>query len=366
MVEVPTVEAKIGEEEYVFQMDSNLEKVEFKEALRKKKKSFQSEFLGKTVSISVWTTPKRTKTYPFPRVYSTLGENGKKITIIPAQASYGKYGDKNKIQPGTIHWMTGLDVYVIVGVFIKAKSKAKGKPSKNKKEGKVSTEGKLVFSDFEFDEEELVKQINEIIEKCPSIKEWNKSQVEAIPELLERATETNKQLGSKLGVEVQNFNPLEKKLKKWKTNHSEMISDYDNESMGAQKREVSADQVLENVDGDKGKINVDMGDSKMLFLTSDSMLIDKKNKIIEIGEGKNSTEGRFPKEGDVVDALFKLMIFKKSELFYEGEKYGKKLVCYLSGTGEATEEEIRKEYGHLIDECNANGIEFRLNDKTIK
>ncbi len=367
MDKIPTVEAKIGNDIYKFQIDPNLKEFDFRNAIKNKRKSFKSKFLNKeTISISVWTTPKRTKTYPFPRVYSTLGENGKKITIIPVQASYGKYGDKNKIQPGTIYWMTELGVYVIVGVFINAKSKKKGKPAANKKAGKISTEGELVFSDFEFDLDDLEEQINEIIEKNPSVEEWNQKQTNKIPKLLEYATERNKELGGELGVQVQNFNSLEKKLKIWVKDFPAYLADCDKESLGAQKRETSGEQKLENVPGVKGKINVDMGNSKKLFLTSDSMSIDENKKNIEILEGKHSTRGKFPNENDVLDALFKLMIFKKSDFKINGVKYTKKLVCYLSGIIPATDEEIKKEYKELIQECKNNDIEFRFNDKTIK
>ena len=96
------------------------------------------------------------------------------------------------------------------------------------------------------------------------------------------------------------------------------------------------------------------------------MNIDKNKKIIEILEGKHSTKGKFPGWNDVLDALFKLMIFKKSDLTFGGKKYKKKLVCYLSGTGKVTDKEVKEEYKELIQECKNNDIEFRFNDKIIK
>ncbi len=367
MDKIPTVDAKIGSEVYHFSKDPGLKEIEFKKAMKENKTSFKSKISNdKIVAISVWTTPKRTKTYPFPRVYSTLGHDGKKITIIPVQASYGKYGDDNKLQPGTISWMSGLGVYVIIGVFTKAKMRPKGKTAANAKAGKISTQGKCVFTEFRFNDEELEEQISKIVSKCPKVEDWNQEQLLKIPSLLELAIAHNRRLGQELQVDVRNFKSLEKKLKGWKTNIPAYLSDCDKESKGAQHREFSSNQKLENVPGSKGKINVDMGNSKMIFLTGDSVSIDKNKKIIEILEGKHSSKGKFPSEDDVLDALFKLMIFKKSEIKIDGVKYTKKLVCYLSGKIPATDKEIKEKYKELIQECKNNNIEFRFNDKVIK
>ena len=366
MDKIPIIDAKIGSEVYHFSKDPGLKEIEFKKAMKDNNTSFKSKIGKDIVAISVWTTPKRTKTYPFPRVYSTLGHDGKKITIIPVQASYGKHGDDNKLQPGTISWMTGLGVYVIIGVYTKAKMKPKGAPSANAKEDKVSTEGEPVFTSFEFENDELEDQVKKIVSKCPKIEDWNQEQLLKIPSLLETAIENNRRLGKELGVPVKSFKFLEKDIRVWKTDMSKFLDDCDNESKGAQDRETSKDQKLEKVPGTKGKINVDMGNSKMIFLTADSISIDENEKIIEILEGKHASKGKFPGENDVLDALFKLMIFKKSEIKIDGVKYTKKLVCYLSGKIPATDKEIKEKYKELIQECRKNDIEFRFNDKTIK
>ena len=38
---------------------------------------------GNNLAFSKWVSPKRTRTYPFPRIYDTLGLSTKKVTIIP-------------------------------------------------------------------------------------------------------------------------------------------------------------------------------------------------------------------------------------------------------------------------------------------
>ena len=366
MVEPEIIEATIGNEVYNFSTDPKLKEIEFNKAMKENKTSFKYKIGNEIVAISVWTTPKRTKTYPLPRVYNTLSHSGKKITIIPVQASYGEKGDDNKLQPGTISWMSGLGVYVIIGVYIKAKMRPKGKAAANAKEGKVSTQGVPVFTSFEFKNDELKKQVKEIVSKCPKVEDWNQKQLLKIPSLLKTAIENNRRLGKELGVLVRPFKSLEKKLGIWETDIPKFLLDCDKESKKAQHREFSSDQKLENVPGKKGKFNVNMGNSKMIFLTADSVSVDQHKKIIEILEGKHSTIKKFPDENDVCDALFKLMIFKKSNIKIGGIKYAKKLVCYLSGTGIVTNEEVKRKYQDLIIECNNNNIELRFNDKIIK
>ena len=57
---------------------------------------------------------------------------------------------------------------------------------------------------------------------------------------------------------------------------------------------------------------------------------------------------------------------KKSSAVEYSEKLEKKLICYLTGQYDNIEEEFRVKFQSLIDECNANNIELKLNDKIIR
>ena len=54
-----------------------------------------------TFALSKWVTPKRTRSYPFERVYNTL-EHSKKITVIPVVKDEGMTGDRDYIQWDTV------------------------------------------------------------------------------------------------------------------------------------------------------------------------------------------------------------------------------------------------------------------------
>lgn len=70
-------------------------------------------------SISKWVSPKRTRSYPFERVYNTLSYP-KRITVIPIIKDEGLRGDRDFIQWDTISLMSLLDVYVILAYYNKA------------------------------------------------------------------------------------------------------------------------------------------------------------------------------------------------------------------------------------------------------
>src|SRR5690554_1402408 len=74
-------------------------------------------------SISKWVSPKRTRSYPFSRVYDTFSYvGGKKITIIPIVKDEGQKGDRDYLQWATISLMSLLNVYVIITYYTDGES----------------------------------------------------------------------------------------------------------------------------------------------------------------------------------------------------------------------------------------------------
>ena len=69
-----------------------------------------------TFAISKWVSPKRTRSYPFERVYNTL-HISRKITVIPVVKDEGAKGDRDFIQWDTVSLMSLLDVFVIFAYY---------------------------------------------------------------------------------------------------------------------------------------------------------------------------------------------------------------------------------------------------------
>ncbi len=84
------------------------------------------------IAYSKWVSPKRTRSYPFARIYNTY-KISKIITIIPIIKDEGKDGDRDRIQYSTMSWMNLLNIYIVLGYYETAeKSKKKGQSQKNK------------------------------------------------------------------------------------------------------------------------------------------------------------------------------------------------------------------------------------------
>ena len=78
--------------------------------------NFLLKFNKNKLAVSKWVSPKRTRSYPYERVYNTLSV-AKKITIIPVVKDEGKTGNRDFIQWDTIALMSLLDVYVIPAYY---------------------------------------------------------------------------------------------------------------------------------------------------------------------------------------------------------------------------------------------------------
>ena len=79
------------------------------------------------IAISWWVSAKRTRSYPYARIYDTLSFSGKKITIIPVIKDEGKEGDRDFLQWDTISLMSLLGINVIVAYYDKAEKNTRYK-----------------------------------------------------------------------------------------------------------------------------------------------------------------------------------------------------------------------------------------------
>ena len=68
---------------------------------------------GNNLVFSKWVTPKRTRSYPFARIYNTFHLNTKKATIIPIIKDEGAGTQNNdRINFITFSWMNLLNIYI--------------------------------------------------------------------------------------------------------------------------------------------------------------------------------------------------------------------------------------------------------------
>ena len=120
------------------------------------------------VAISRWTSPKRTRSYPYARIYDTYEFSGKKITIIPFVKDEGAKGDRDFMQWDTISLMNLLDINIIIAYYNKASINPRNK-------GKITNQ--------EFDLNYIERKIKEILSYRSSALHWNLEQINEIDKL---------------------------------------------------------------------------------------------------------------------------------------------------------------------------------------
>ncbi len=157
----------------------------------------QSDKFGKIkspiteIAYSKWVSPKRTRIYPFARIYNTYNAS-KKITIIPVIKDEGRDGDRDTIQYSTISWMNLMNIYIVLAYYETAdKSLKKRQENKNK------------LTKQQFDNCHVKSQINEILEYHQSALHWNKNLFEErFTEIFRTALDCYDSISSKTGVAI--------------------------------------------------------------------------------------------------------------------------------------------------------------------
>jgi hypothetical protein len=112
-------------------------------------------------AVSKWVSPKRTRSYPFERVYNSLNTS-KKITVIPIVKDEGAKGDRDFIQWDTISLMSLLDVFVIFAYYDKAE---------------VNTRNKEKITNQQFNNDFVIAKIKEIEQYHSSALHWNLNEI---------------------------------------------------------------------------------------------------------------------------------------------------------------------------------------------
>ncbi|MEM0143098.1 MAG: site-specific DNA-methyltransferase, partial [Candidatus Parvarchaeum sp.] len=69
------------------------------------------------LAVSWWVSSKRTRSYPYARVYDSFGFAGKKLAIIPIMKDEGIEGDRDFLQWDTVSLMSLLGIYVIIAYY---------------------------------------------------------------------------------------------------------------------------------------------------------------------------------------------------------------------------------------------------------
>ncbi|RCJ31503.1 hypothetical protein A6769_30650 [Nostoc punctiforme NIES-2108] len=249
------------------------------------------------IAYSKWVSPKRSKSYPFPRIYNTYNSS-KKITIIPVIKDEGKDGDIDKIQYSTISWMNLLNIYIVLAYYETAK-----------KSTKKSHINKNRLSNQKFSDDFVKFQISEILAYHQSALHWNKNLFEErFTQTFEKALDSYDSISNQSGVITHSREGSDKYLYKIREQFDEFKNISLKGSQRASKREALTSHKLEYLtDGLKATFSIENYLGGIYYLTPDEIIFE--NNMYVIQESKNTSTGSLPKLPDIKDGLFKLILF---------------------------------------------------------
>jgi len=255
------------------------------------------------VALSWWVSAKRTRSYPYARVYDTLKFQGKKITIIPIFKDEGKEGDRDFLQWDTISLMSLLGVYVIIGYY---------------KTAERSRRYRHKITNQRFDIQYIKEKINDILSYQSDALHWNLNQIEEISEIGKKALSCYKEIYDKTGVEMHSTESAQKRIDeliKGKEAFMQLSRDL---AKKAQERESITMQPKEKLSGVKATLTIKNYLGGYYFFTCDEVEIEG-GKVYLI-EGKHSKQSLIPSLEDIKDGLLKMILFSNLTEVKIGEK----------------------------------------------
>lgn len=307
------IEGKITGIKYKILLSDELKKVSFEDFdINEMPSSCLLTDEQNTFAVSKWVSPKRTRSYPFERVFNTLNI-AKKITVIPIVKDEGAKGDRDFIQWDTVSLMSLLDVFVIFAFYNKAEKKGQ----------KITNQ--------QFDNKFVRLKIKEIEQYHSSALHWNLNELNThLHDIIDKAKSAYAVIEESTGVRLHGANGLDNFKEKIGKDVSLFMAFSRGKAEKAQSREFVTFQPKESLATlSKAKITISNYLGGQYFLTVDEILLtaDKVNLI----EGKHSKNAILPSKGDIKDGLLKMILYSNlSDVTVDEKKFKSEAVLCLT------------------------------------
>jgi len=305
------------------------------------------------IAVSWWVSAKRTRSYPYTRVYDSLSFSGKKVTIIPIFKDEGFDGDRDFLQWDTVSLMSLLGVYVIISYYRDA---AKNPKYKNK------------ITDQRYDTSYIKDEIKKLLSYQSDALHWNLSQLDKAGEIADKSLEAYSQLSRRLGVEMHSIASARERIRDLLQGKDTFLKVSRDLAKKAQARETVTEQPKEKLEGEKATITITNYLGGKYFFTSDEVELHE-NDIFLI-EGKHTKSRALPSLNDIKDGLLKMILLTNLQSVKVNDTtYNPKPILKLT-TGipfrvEYRNYKQRKLLEDLKKESTTNGFQVSLNSQYL-
>jgi hypothetical protein len=256
------------------------------------------------IAVSRWISPKRTRSYPYERVYDTLAFDGKKVTIIPVVKDEGLGGERDFLQWDTIPLLSLLDVHVILAYYSDA--------TKNEKRADQITSQK-------FDNAYILARLNEVFSFKGTTREWNEREAKNLKSVFEKAKSAYAEISKQTKTYLHDASALDEIIKFAET-PQKFIEFSRQKSRNAQDREFLTEQPKEALATDtKAKVSITNALFGKYFFTVDETRVEPKT--VYLIEAKHSQRSKMPSKNDIKDGLIKMMIYTNLKNVKIGGKF---------------------------------------------
>ena len=293
---------------------------------------------GNNLAFSKWVSPKRTRSYPFARIYNTYHLNTKKVTIIPIIKDEGAGTQNNdRINFITFSWMNLLNIYIILAWYEDA-------------ERKPGTTDRI--TDQILNAEGVRKKLREVSQYQMTALHWNTTHFEEdFESIYLNAVNGYKKISQEKDVAVHSPKNHLQTLEKFKADDRFSLTCFKEatlpRSYEAAHRESLTTHLLEALEENaKGTFRISNYLGGQYYLTADEVYWEDDALVIQ--ESKNSSTGKLPSENDIKDGLFKLILFANMEEVSLDERTNIQFITRLKLTGDLT--------GSLLLPCATDDI----------
>ncbi len=284
------------------------------------------------IAVSWWVTPKRTRSYPYARVYDSLSFAGKRITVTPIMKDEGKDGDRDFLQWDTVSLMSLLGVHVIIGYYIQAERSARYAHKITKQR---------------FDTEYLKDEIKRLLSYHSDALHWNIEQIGKIGALGQKALEAYEGISERLDVYMHSQASAKRRITELQKSKEEFMSFSRGLAKKAQRREQLTTQPKEKLSGEKAIITITNYLGGYYYFTSDEAEIVGEDILLT--EAKHSKKDALPSLGDIKDGLLKMFLFSNlEEVMVDGKEYNPIAVLKLTSEKGFNEKNLSKKQGETL------------------